>query len=263
MLCSVLEKYHSFPGFTLLLGGIFQYMGAEQPHTHDAGIVASSYLIQWQQEDLAERILEDTGFFGVYKSMTNSRMNVLHLQPNTPGFFSYLTELLESSEQSGTHIFNQQQYATAAKQCLQLFLCNHHNFSKGATHFAHHDKVLCRSKPWEWVARLGVRSRIRKGRHHFKVLWCSSMDLFDIVHQGQSFPENSPEHQHYRFLSYQWALDLLPFLLEKSAISLELANILHRHTFAMMAQKFPRRTRLAKEAITRYFLQVESAVGKT
>src|SRR5258708_7041868 len=30
MLCGVLEKYHSFPGSTLLLGGIFQYMSAKQ-----------------------------------------------------------------------------------------------------------------------------------------------------------------------------------------------------------------------------------------
>jgi len=261
MLCNVLEKYRSFPGFTLLLGGIFQCMSVEKPYTLDAGIVASSYLIQWQQEDLEGRILEDTGFFGVHKRMTNSRMNTLYLPPNTPGFFSYLTEFLESPEQSGTHIFDQQQYVMAAKQCLQLFLCSHHNFSKGATHFAHHDKVLRRSKPWEWAARLGFHSRIRKGRHHFKVLWCSSMDLFHIVHQGQFFPENSPEYQHYQFLSYRWALDLLPFLLKKSAISLELADILHRRSFAMMAQKFPRKMRLAKEAIARYLLQVESAAG--
>jgi hypothetical protein len=42
-------------------------------------------------------------------------------------------------------------------------------------------------------------------------------------------------------------------------ISLELANVLHCCTFTTMGQKFPQRMRLAKEAISRYLLRVESA----
>ena len=103
---------------------------------------------------------------------------------------------------------------------------------------------------------MGVRSRIWKA-------WNLQLEASSSIYieQDASFPEKSPEHKYYRSLSYQWALDLLPFLLENSAISLELAEVLRRCTFTMMSWQFPRRRRLAKEAISRYLLRVESVVG--
>jgi hypothetical protein len=252
MLCDVLKKYYSFPRFTLLLGSICLYMGAseKQLYTLRAGIAASLSLIQKQEG----YILDVIGF---------SRDFPLFLG-GTPQYITYFMELLESPERLGTHIFDQKRYATAAKECLQLYLCSHCNFSKGATEFAHHDKALCRNKPWEWVARLGVHSRIRKARHHFKVQQHKSLKAHTYIShiQSSSFPKNAREHEYLRFLTYQWALDLLPFFLERSAISLELADVLRSCTFTTMAQKFPRRRRLAKEAIAKYLLQEESAVGE-
>jgi len=258
MICNVLEKCHLLPGLTLLLGGIFHYMSPIRQGYHaGVGLAASSYLIQqWGKG----HILYDIGFFGGRGIISHT--NGAYLLPGTQEFFRYLTMLLKSPEQSETHIFDQKRYVTAAKECLQLYLCNHHKFSKGATEFTHHDKMLRRSKPWEWVARQRVHRRIgRKGWRHFKALWYLSLHASDIIYQGQSFPKNSPEHQFFQFLSYQWALDLLPFLLEKSAVSLELADVLHCCTFAMMAWEFPRRMQLAKKAIRKYLLWVESAGG--
>jgi hypothetical protein len=255
LLCDVLEKYHSFLGFTLLLGSLCQYMSMKQPYTLGAGIASAvSYLFQ-QREGY---IVDDIGLFG-------AKALIYHTQgpgyvPGTREFFSYYTELLESPERSGTYIFDQQRYTTAVKECLQLYLCSHHNFSMAATEFACRDKAMRRSKPWQWVARLGVHSTIRKGRHRLTVQQHKSLK-WTIIPPYSSFPENSLKHEYCRSVSYQWALDLLPFLLEKSAISLELAKILRSHTFAMMAWKFPRRRRLAKEAIAKYLLRVESAVG--
>jgi hypothetical protein len=60
MLCNVLEKYYSFPVFTLLLGGLCQYVGAKQPYTLSAGMEASLYLI-WKQEE--GHILDNIGLF--------------------------------------------------------------------------------------------------------------------------------------------------------------------------------------------------------
>jgi len=60
MLHDVLEKYHSFPGFTLLLGSICQYMSAKQPYSFDAGMATLLYLIQKQEG----HIPDNTGFFG-------------------------------------------------------------------------------------------------------------------------------------------------------------------------------------------------------
>jgi hypothetical protein len=104
---------------------------------------------------------------------------------------------------------------------------------------------------------MGVYNRIRKGRHHFKVRQWNRLKA-ERVYEYTSFPDNSPKHDYYRSLWCQSALDLLPFFLENSAISLELAEVLRGCTFAMMGWKFPRRMRLAKDATTRYLFRVES-----
>jgi len=106
---------------------------------------------------------------------------------------------------------------------------------------------------------MGVHSRIWKARNHFKAQLQASI----FIGADISFPENSPQHECYQSVSYRWALDLLPFFLENSAISLELAEVLHRCTFTTMAQQFLWRKRLAKEAIAKYLLWVESAAGNS
>jgi hypothetical protein len=258
MLCNSLENYHLFPGFTLLLGSLCQYVGAKQPYAFHPGIVASLYLTQHWGEG---RFLDDTELFGANGIISHQRFVLAF---GSQEFFSYFTELLESPERSSTHLFDQKQYAMAAKECLQLYLCSYHHFSKGATEFAYRDKVLCRNKPSAWISRLGVHSRIRKGRHHFKVQQFNSVKAQIFISQVAIAPENFPKHEpeYYQFLSYRWALDLLPLFLERSAISLELADVLRSCTFTTMAWKFPRRKRLAKEAIARYLFRVESAVGE-
>jgi len=241
MLCEALEKYYSFPGFTLLLGSLFHTKlagkGVLSSHLHLMEV--HLYMVHHWGDG---HIIEDSGF------------------PRDWDYVDYFVELLESPERSGTHIFDQERYATAAKECLQLYLCSHRNFSKGAPEFAYRDKAICRSKPWTWVSRLGVHSRIRKGRHHFRVLRRQSIKALRRVYWDYFFPENFPEHQYYRFLSYRWALDLLPFLLEKSPVSLELGNVLRGCTFALMAWEFPRAMRLAKDAIGKYLLRVDCIV---
>ena len=248
MLCNVLEKYHHFPGFALLLGGLLRYINANRSTISIHvwyGISASLYLVQKQGH-----ILDDVGFSGVRPLASYPYLDAAQ------EFCAYFAELLKNPGRSGTHVFDQQRYATAAKECFELCLCSRRNFSKGATEFTCRDSGLRRSKPWAWIARLGVRSRIRKARQHLV-----QQQKPPIVNQFASFPENSPEHEYYRSLAYRLALNLLPFLLEKSAISLELAEVLRRRTFTTMAKKFPRRRRLANEAITKYLLRVASVVG--
>jgi len=249
MLCNVLKKYHHFPGIALLLGSLLWYTNrdSESNFLIVHGISASLYFVRQQQG----HILDDVGFFGIQQ--TTSRTFIYQI--GIDEFCAYFAELVQNPGRSGTHIFNQQRYATAVKECLELCLCSHRTFSKGAIQLAC-DNGLRRSKPWAWIARLGVHSRIRNARKHVV------QKLRTVVDQYASLPENSPEHEYYRSLAYRWALDLLPFLLEKSDISLELAEALRRRsTFTTMAQRFPRRRRLAREAITTHLLRVESAVG--
>ena len=247
ILCDVLEKYHSFPGFTLLLGGLLEFtMNIKQRHTYPPAMEAYLRLVRGRGEGY---ILDDMGLREIV-AIYGSKLGVSE-------FITYLTQLLENPERAGTLVFDQQKYTTAAKECLQLCLCSYRHFSKGAMESSHHSRALRRNKPSAWIARMGIHSRIRKGWHHCKVQLKASM----YIHQDTSFLDNSPQHEYYRYLSYRWALDLLPFFLEKSAISLELAELLRRRTFTTMAQQFPRRKRLAKEAITKYLLRVESAAG--
>jgi len=252
-LCSALEKYHSCPGFTVLLGSILRYTKFKhQSPEFSPGLVASLYLLRREGEG---DILDDMGFSGVISSPYGL--------PGTSEFFTYFEEVLENPERSGTHAFDQHKYATAAKECLQLYLCSYDKFSKEAiTESACHAKVLLRNKPWAWKARLGLHTRIRKAIRHLTIQsWKSFEAGRHDVDQYASFLHSSPEHECYRLLSYRWALDLLPFLLERSGISSELVDLLQRRaTFTTMAQEFPRRTMLARKAIAKYLLRAESAV---
>ena len=247
MLCHVLDRYYSSPGFTLLLGSLLQHLNFKHPgFIFPPGMVAALYLVRQQGE---WHIVDDMGLSGIIT--TNDTII------GTVDFLAYFIELLENPERSGTHAFDQQRYATAAKECLQLYLCRHHKFSKGATQSACRDKLLLKNQPWAWKARLGVYSRVRESRRHLKVRQRKSLEIY----QYASFPNNSPEDEHYRSLSYQWALDLLPFFLGRSEISFELAEVMRGCTFAMMASGFPRGVRLAKKAMRKYLLWAESAVA--
>ena len=250
MLCNVLEKYHHFPGFALLLGGLLWYTNTNPSKTFTARwIAAFLYFVRQRQRHISD----DLGFSGFPKA----GFHYCILQYGTDQFCADFSELLENPGRAGTHVFDQQRYATAAKECLELCLCSHRNFSKGTMEFACRDKGLRRRQPWAWIARLGIHSRIRKARQHSvrQQKWEITVDQF------ASLSENSPEHEYYRSLAYRLALNLFPFLLEKSAISLELAEVLRRRTFTTMAKKFPRRRKLANEAITKYLLRVASVVG--
>ena len=251
-LCNALEKYHSHPGLALLLGSVLQYTKFKhQLFKYPPGLVASLFFLR--QEGNGD-ILDDMGFSGVLSN--------LYGLDGIPEFFIYFNELSENPERSVTHAFDQHRYATAAKECLQLCLCSHHKFSKGVTESASRNKVLLRNKPWAWKTRLDIHSRIRTAMHHVTIRQWKSLKARTDIEQYASFLQSSSEHEYYRFLAYQWGLDLLPIFLEKSAISLELADVLRTRTFTTMAQRFPRRMRLARKAIAAYLLRVEeSAIG--
>jgi len=219
-------------------------------------MVASWYLVcQWGEG----YILKAIGIGETVEIISDDDSKLKNLYPQ---YFTYLAELLENPTRTGTCVFDQQRYATAAKECLQLCLCSHNTFSRGATDFSRRDEALRRDKPSAWLRRLGVHSRMWRARRHFKFRQHKLLKFQIHIDQYNPFPENSPQHEYCRSLSYRGSLGLLPFLLEKSGVSLELAQVLRSRTFTTMGQRFPRRLRLAKEAITRYLLRVESEIGE-
>ena len=62
----------------------------------------------------------------------------------------------------------------------------------------------------------------------------------------------------YQLALYEWALIVLPFFLESSELSPELADYLGCSTFSMVSVRFPYLTRLAKPevAISKYLMRV-------
>ena len=141
ILCNVLEKYDSFPGFTLLLGSLFPSIkNMIELYYPPSGMVAYLNLVRRRGEGY---LLDDIRFHRITE--------VGGWSNGTPEFLAYLTELLGNPERSGTRFFDQQRYTTAAKECLQLCLCSHHNFSKGVLKSSHHDRELRRNKPSAWI----------------------------------------------------------------------------------------------------------------
>ena len=80
ILCNVLEKYHSFPGFALLLGSLLQSMNITQGYPFPLGMVTYLNLVRQRGEG---HLLDDIGFSG----MTEAHGYVT----GTPKFLIYLT----------------------------------------------------------------------------------------------------------------------------------------------------------------------------
>ena len=132
------------------------------PDQSPSGMVASLCLVRVRQQGEGH-IFNDAGFCGIF-----SNKEEIH---GILEFLTYFKEFFENPERSrlGTHAFDHRRYVTAAKECLQLCLCSHRKFAKGATEPDCRDKVLLKNKTWAWKARIGVHRRIRKSRYHLKV----------------------------------------------------------------------------------------------
>jgi hypothetical protein len=248
-MCNVLEILYSFPGFTLLLATLLQDISAK----------SKTYLPGTRE--ILSLVLQHSNFSRVFWIL-DAYSFTCFCNPGNLEFPTYFMEFLENPKQSGTHVFDQQCYAIATKECLQLCLCSYHHFSRRVIESAFGDKMLHKHKPWAWRGRLGVHSRIRKSRHWLRVKQHKKIKTRCNNSEFLSFSKEDLKNVYYLSLVYKWALDLLPLLLERSTISLELAKMLDSCTFTMMALDFAWRLRVAKDAMRRYILQVESVMDK-
>jgi hypothetical protein len=95
MLCIVLEKYHHFPGFALLLGSFLWYANRnESIFLIASGITASLYFVCRRQGD----ILDDAGFSGIQQTTPNG----VAIQNGIDTFCAYFAGLLENPGRLGT-----------------------------------------------------------------------------------------------------------------------------------------------------------------
>lgn len=238
MLGNILEQHSHYPGVALLLGTLLEHKRIGYPQTQFPTPIVPLHPLF---------ILYGTEFWGGVELYIEKEVR------SHQEFFNYFAGLLEDPQRSKAYFFDEQRYVAASKECIQLCLSRHSTFSRGAVEFAHWDNMLRRNKPSQWISKLGVHSRIRKGRRYVKSRQLKSLKALD-----QSVPA---ENEYSRALSYRWALGLLPSFLEKSATSLELAEVLRGCTFTTMGLKFPWRMRLAQEAVFEYLSRIDSWLG--
>jgi hypothetical protein len=241
MLRNILEKHSHYPGVALLLGTLLEHKKIGYPPTHFPMPIVPLHPLF---------ILHGTEFGGLMDLYVEKEV------PSHQEFFNYFAGLLEDPQRSKAYVFDEQRYVAASKECMQLCLSRRSTFSRGTVEFAHRDNVLRRNNPSQWRSRLGVHSRIRKARRHVKARQLKSLQAQDYL--DHSVPT---ENEYSRSLSYRWGLGLLPSFLKKSATSLELAEVLRGCTFTTMGLKFPRRMRLAQEAVFEYLLRIDSWLG--
>ena len=96
--------------------------------------------------------------------------------------------------------------------------------------------------------------RVRKSRHR-------EGRKFKATRRFASFDPDWLNNESWRSMVCEWALDLLPLLLGRSAVSSEMTDVLRGCTFAMIGIEFLRKMKVAKVFMRRYILRVESAVG--
>ena len=193
-----------------------------------------------------EEFFEDMGFAGLLE--THSITSII--EPRGIQYLEYLYDLLENPKRSGAYALNSQMFANAVRECLELYLCNRRlKFQKRRSQCNRWYAQRRREAPWIWKVRSGTRSI-----YHPKRLGQKAKSFNTC--RGSERPVAFSGVEGYQLALYEWALIVLPFLLESSELSLELADYLNRSTFLMVSVRFPYLTRLAKVAISKYLMRV-------
>ncbi|KIM37526.1 hypothetical protein M413DRAFT_257021 [Hebeloma cylindrosporum] len=200
------------------------------------------------QNDGNEEFFEGMGFAGLLKthSITST------IEPRGIEYLKYLYNLLEEPKRSGIYALNAQTFAGAVMECLSLYLCNRAFFQKRRSRFEPWRARRRRTSPWLWRMRFGPCNIYH--RNHPKA------GTFD--RRRGSRPVASPGLEDYQVALYEWALIVLPFFLENSAVSPDLAEHLSRSTFSINSVRFPYLTRRARLAISTYLLRVKVSQGE-
>jgi hypothetical protein len=185
------------------------------------------------------------GFAGLLKthSITST------IEPRGIEYLEYLFDLLEKPERSGAYALSGQMFASAVRDCLDLYLCNRRLLQKRRSRCDRWHAGMRRMIPWLWRVRFGIPNV-----YHRKRLGRKSR-VFNICRGSHRV--SFPGVEGYQLALYEWALIVLPFFLENSLVSRELADHSSRSTFSMVSVRFPHLTRLAKVAILTYSMRAQ------
>jgi hypothetical protein len=237
-----LKKYGSHHSFRWSICSLRYFIGSK---ARDSLVPYLASMLILAQNEGNEEFFEDMGFAGLLKthSITST------IEPRGIQYLEYLYDLLEKPERSGSYALNSQMFANAVRHCLELYLCNRRlEFQKRRSQCDRWYAGRRRETPWIWRVRFGTRSIYHPKRPGQKA------KSFNTCRGSRPVAFSGVEG--YQLALYEWALIVLPFFLESSELSPELADYLDRSTFLMVSVRFPYLTRLAKVAISKYSMRV-------
>jgi len=209
----------------------------------------ASMLILGKTEGNAE-FFENMGFAG----LLNTHSITCTIEPRGIKYLEYLYDLLEDPKRSGDCALNGQMFANAVGECLELYLCNRHLLQKQRSQFDRRHATMRRTTPWLWRVRFGTRNAYHRNHPRRK-----TRAAFNICRRSRALAP--PGIEAFQIALYEWALIVFPFFLERSTVSLKLADHLSRSTFSIVSARFPYLTRLAKVAILKYSIRAKALVS--
>lgn len=197
------------------------------------------------QNEGNQEFFEDMGFAGLLKthSITST------IEPRGIEYLEYLCDLLEKPERSGAYTLDGQMFASAVRDCLDFYLCNRRLLQKRRSRCDRWHYRMRRTTPWLHRVRFGTLNVYHQKRPGRKTR------VFNPSRGSRRVA--FPGVEGYQLASYEWALMVLPFFLENSVVSLELADYLSHSTFSIVSVRFPHLTRLAKVAISTYSIRAQ------
>ena len=243
MVIDKLNKYRSYRSFGWSICSLQHFIRSK---TRDSLIPYLASMLILGKAEGNEEFFESMGFAGLLKthSITST------IESRGIKYLKYLYDLLEEPERSGDYTLNGQMFASAVRECLDLYLCNRSFLQKQRSRFNRWRDGMRRTTPWLWRVRFGTRNRNHPWR---------KIRAFNTCHGSR--PLAPPGMEGFRIALYEWALMVFPFFLERSTVSLELAEYLSRSTFSIVSVRFPYLTRLAKVAILKYSMRAKAFVS--
>jgi len=112
-----LEKYRSHRGFGWSICSLRYFVASK---TRDSLISYLASMLIVRQMEGNEDFFEDMGFSGLFETYSITSA----IEPRGIEYLEYLYDLLEKPERSGAYALNSQMFASAVRECLDLYLCN-------------------------------------------------------------------------------------------------------------------------------------------
>ncbi|KDR71162.1 hypothetical protein GALMADRAFT_808826 [Galerina marginata CBS 339.88] len=163
-------------------------------------------------------------------------------------YYQEVRAFIQDASRSGALALNGERFAIAALYCLKI-LCNERSPIPPRNQDFRKQEIR-RNRPWVWRKILGPNDKaLRRCKTHLWTKWSVVMDSDFRAAHPKLFTGN---YDHCQSRVFRWLLQCFRRLLARSAYSKELVDYASCHSFSSRCQDWPYKTKLTKDAITRY-----------